>query len=82
VWPEVTIEARNQDEVNCLLRALTQEGHAVFARDGFRVEVGGAHPAAILTAVQACLEKDRIDSVSIVLKDGRKAVLSRADASG
>ena len=80
MWPEVTIEARNQDEVNCLLRALTQDGHAVLARDGLRVEVGGAHPAAILSAVQACLKRDGIDSVSIVLKGGRKAVLSPADA--
>ena len=82
MWPEVTIEARNQDEVNCLLRALTQAGQALLVRDGFRVEVGGAHPAAILRAVQACLEEDRIDSVSIVLRDGRKAVLSREASSG
>lgn len=77
MWPEVTIEARNQDEVNCLLRALFQSGHAALARPGFRVEVGGAPPAVILSAVRACLTKDGIDSVLIALRDGRKAVLSR-----
>lgn len=82
MWPELTIEARNQDEVNCLLRALTKAGHAVLVHDGFRVDVGGAHPSAILKAVQACLDKDRIDVVSIALRDGRKAVLSRRDAVG
>jgi hypothetical protein len=77
VWPEVTIEAGNQDKVDCLLRALTRAGHAVLAREGFRVEVGGAHPDAILNAVQACLDKDRIDAVAVVLRSGQKAVLSR-----
>jgi hypothetical protein len=76
VWPEVTIEARNQDEVDCLLRALTLAGQAVLVRPGFCVEVGGARPALILSAVKACLMKDGIDSVTVVLNGGRKYVLS------
>jgi hypothetical protein len=80
VWPEVTIEASNQGEVNCLLRALRKEGHTMLVREGFRVEVGGARPAAILSAVQACLTNEGIDSVFVVLKSGSKAMLSRAGA--
>ena len=71
--PEVTIEARNHAEVNCLVRALSKEGHVLRVRDGFRVEVGGATPAAILSAVQACLIREGIESVSVVLKDGPQA---------
>jgi hypothetical protein len=56
-----------------------KEDYGVLVRDGFRVEVGGAHPTVILRAVQACLTREGIDSVSIVLKTGRKALLSRAD---
>ena len=76
VWPEVTIEAANQEEVNCLLRALTLAGQAVLVRPGFRIEVGGARPALILSAVQACLTKDGIDSVTVVLTGGQKHVLT------
>jgi hypothetical protein len=76
VWPEVTIEARNHDEVTCLVRALSTDGYALRVRDGFRVEVADGNPAAILSAVKACLVKEGIESVSIVLKTGRKAVLS------
>jgi hypothetical protein len=82
LWPALTIEARNQDEVDCLLRVLTKAGHAVLVHDGFRVEVGGAHPAVILHAVQVCLDNDRIDFVSIALQDGRKATLSRKAVGG
>jgi hypothetical protein len=77
VWPEVTIEACNHDEVNCLVRALSKDGYASRVRDGFRVEVSNGNPAAILSAVQACLIKEGIKSVSIVLKTGRKLALSR-----
>jgi hypothetical protein len=77
VWPEVTIEAQNHDEVKCLVRALSKEGYVVRVRDGFRVEVGNGNPAVILSAVKTCLVKEEIDSVAIVLKTGRKAVLSR-----
>jgi hypothetical protein len=77
VWPEVTIEAKNHDEVKCLVRALSKEGYVVRVRDGFRVEVGNGNPAVILSAVKTCLVKEEIDSVAIVLKTGRKAVLSR-----
>ena len=75
--PELTIEAGNHAEVNCLVRALRKEGHLMRVGDGFRVEVGGAKPAAILSAVQACLIKEGIESVSVVLKTGRKLVMSR-----
>jgi hypothetical protein len=77
VWPELTIETRNHDEVNCLVRALSKEGYALRVRDGFRVEVGNGNPAVILSAVKVCLVKEEIESVSIVLKTGRRAVLSR-----
>ena len=77
MWPEVTIEARNHDEVQCLVRALSKEGYVLRVRDGFRVEVGDGNPAVILSAVKACLIEEEIDSVAIVLKTGRKAVLSR-----
>jgi len=77
VWPEVTIEARNHDEVNCLVRALSKDGYALRVRDGLRVEVNSGNPAAILSAVQGCLIKEGIKSVSIVLKTGRKLALSR-----
>jgi len=77
VWPEVTIEARNHDEVKCLVRALSKEGYVLRVRDGFRVEVGDGNPAVILSAVQACLIKEEIDSVSIGLRTGHKGVLTR-----
>ena len=77
MWPEVTIEAGNHAEVNCLVRALSKEGHVMRVLDGFRVEVGGAKPAAILSAVQACLIEAGIESVSVVLKTGRRLALSR-----
>ena len=77
MWPEVTIEARNHDEVKCLVRALSKEGYVLRVRDGFRVEVGDGNQAVILSAVKACLVKEEIDSVAIVLKTGRKALLSR-----
>jgi hypothetical protein len=77
VWPEVTIEARSHDEVKCLVRALSKEGYVLHVLDGFQVEVGNGNPATILGAVQACLIKEEIESVSIVLKTGRKTVLSR-----
>ena len=77
MWPQVTIEAANQEEVDCLLRALTLAGTAVLVRPGFCIEVGGADPARILRAIQACLTKEGIDSVSVVL-DGRKHLLARS----
>jgi hypothetical protein len=77
VWPEVTIEARNHDEVQCLVRALSKEGYVLRVRDGFRVEVGDGNPAVILSAVKACLIKEEIDSVVILLQTGRRALLSR-----
>lgn len=76
MWPEVTIEARNQEEVDCLLRALTLAGQPVLVRPGFRIEVGGAQPELILRAVQACLTKEGIDRVTVALRDGRKHVLT------
>jgi hypothetical protein len=45
VWPEVTIQARDEEQVDCLLYALTQAGQAVLVRPGFCIEVGGARPA-------------------------------------
>ena len=77
MWPEVTIEARNHDEVKCLVRALRKEGYVLRVRDGFRVEVGKGNPAVILSAVKACLVTEEIESVAIVLKTGLKAVLTR-----
>jgi hypothetical protein len=77
VWPEVTIEARNHDEVQCLVRALSKEGYVLRVRDGFRIEVGDGNPAVILSAVKACLIKEEIDSVVILLQTGRRALLSR-----
>ena len=77
MWPEVTIEARNHDEVKCLVRALSKEGYVLRVRDGFRVEVGNGNPAVILSAVKACLVTEEIESVAIVLKTGLKAVPSR-----
>lgn len=59
------------------MRALSKEGYVLRARDGFRVEVGDGNPVVILSAVKACLVKEEIDSVAIVLKADRKAVLSR-----
>src|SRR6266849_1020111 len=43
--PEVTIEARNHDEVNCLVRALSKDGYALRVLDRFRVEVGNGNLA-------------------------------------
>jgi hypothetical protein len=59
------------------VRALSKEGYVVRVRDGFRVEVDDGNPAVILSAVKACLVKEEIDSVAIVPRTGRKAVLSR-----
>jgi len=74
---EVTIEARNHDEVNCLVRALSKDGYSLRVLDRFRVEVGNGNPAVILSAVRACLINEGIESVSIVLKTGRKLAMSR-----
>jgi hypothetical protein len=76
VWPEVTIEARSHDEVNCLVRSLSKDGYALRVRDGFQVEVGNGKPAVILSAIKACLIDEGIESVSIVLQTGRRAELS------
>jgi hypothetical protein len=76
VLSELTIEARNHDEVKCLVRALSKEGYVLRVRDGFQVEVGNGNPAVILSAVKACLVEEGIESVSIVLKSGRRAALS------
>ena len=75
MWPEVTIEARNQEEVDCLLRALRSAGTAVLVRPGFRVEAGGADRTLILRAIQACLTKEGIESAYVVL-GGRRHVLT------
>ena len=78
MWPEVTIRARNQEEVDCLLYAFGRAGVASIARDGFRIEVGGLPLAEILRAAQECLTEHEIDSVSAILSDGREHVLSGA----
>ena len=78
MWPEVTIQARNQEEVDCLLYALARAGAASITRRGFRIEVGGAPLGQILRAAQQCLNDHEIDSVSILLADGRAHVLSKA----
>jgi len=75
VWPEVTIRARSQEEVDCLLRALARAGAAAIARPGFRIEVGGIPLGGVLTAARQCLSDYEIDSVVVVLRDGREHVL-------
>jgi hypothetical protein len=77
VWPEVTIRAGNQEEVDCLLHALAQAGVSCLLGQGFRVEVGGANTAQILRAVETCLTEQDIDSVGVVLRTGREHVLKR-----
>jgi hypothetical protein len=74
VWPELTIRAVNQDEVDCLLYALTQAGVACLVRPGFAVEVGAAKPEEILRIVAECLTQNGIDSVRVALS-GKEHVL-------
>jgi hypothetical protein len=69
-WPELTIHARNQEEVDCLLRALRKAGCDSLVRPGFCVEVGGARPEQILSVVQKCLSQYEIDSVNVALRTG------------
>ena len=78
VWPELTIHARNQGEVDCVLRALRKAGYASLARPGFCVEAGGAHPGQILGVVQECLTSHRIDSVNVSLRAGGTYLLRSA----
>ena len=78
MWPEVTIRARNQAEVDCLLAALGRAGHPSLVRLGFRIEVGGARPAEILRAVHECLTEYEIHSVQVAIRNGREHVLSKA----
>jgi hypothetical protein len=77
VWPEVTVRARNQREVDWLLYAFAQAGVACLVRPGFRVEVGGATTEQILKAAQECLTRNEIESVSVILNSGREYVLPR-----
>jgi hypothetical protein len=70
VWPEVTVRARNQQEVECLLSAFAQMGISCLVQPDFRVEVGGAHPPQILRAVQQCLTRNEIESVDVSLSTG------------
>ena len=73
--PEVTVRARNQAEVECLLSAVRADGNRCLGPDGFQVEVGGATPGEILKAVQQCLTTNNIESVRVALADGRKEYL-------
>jgi hypothetical protein len=75
MWPEVTIRAQNQTEVDCLLRALARAGAAAMARPGFRIEVGGIPLGRILNAAQKCLREYEIDAVVVVLRNGREHLL-------
>jgi hypothetical protein len=70
VWPELTIQARSEEEVDCLLRALRKAGHDSLVRPGFCVEAGGARPDQILSVVQKCLSRYEIDSVNVSLGTG------------
>ena len=70
VWPELTIHARNQDEVDCVVRALKTAGYASLVRPGFYVEAGGARPDQILSVVHECLSRYEIDSVNVSLRTG------------
>jgi hypothetical protein len=81
VWPEVTIRARNQQEVDCLLYAFARAGIACLQTGRFRVEVGGATTTQILKAVQECLTRDEIESVGVVLSSGREHVLLREQSA-
>jgi hypothetical protein len=76
MWPEVTIQARNQKEVDCLLYALRRAGAASITRAGFSIEAGGLALGKILRAAQECLTEYEIDSVTVILRDGRRHVLS------
>ena len=78
VWPELTIQARNQDEVDCLLRALRKAGYASLMSPGFCVEAGGAHPGQILGVIQECLTSYKIDSVNVSLRTGGTYLLRSA----
>jgi hypothetical protein len=78
VWPEVTVRAHNQQEVECLLSAFAEAGIACLVQPGFRVEVGGARPAQILQAVHRCLTRNEMASVGVVL-DTDEYVLHRQD---
>jgi hypothetical protein len=82
VWPVVTIRARDQKEVDCLLYTFAQAGIACLQVGGFRVEVGGGTTAQILKAVQACLTRDEIESVGVVLRSGREHVMLRERSAG
>ena len=81
VWPEVTLRARNQREVDRLLRAFAQAELACLVRPGFRVEVGGATTEQILNAAQDCLTRNEIEAVLVTLKGGGEYVLTREPRS-
>jgi hypothetical protein len=82
VWPQLTLRAASQKEVDCLLHAFAQAGVACLAKTGFRIEVGGATTAQILRAVQECLTQKEIDSVGVILRTGREHVLLRQRSTG
>ena len=79
MWPAVTIQAGDQQEVDCLLRALGRAGAAPIAQAGFCVDVGGLPLGKTLKAVHECLKANGIDSVSVILSDGKKYVLSGSE---
>lgn len=74
-WPEVTIRARNEAEVNCLLYAFARAGIACLVKPCFHVEVGGATTRDVLRAVQECLTRNEIASVGVTLSSGDEHVL-------
>ena len=70
MWPEVTVRARNQREVECLLAAFAEAGIACLIQPGFRVEAGGAQPAQILRAIRRCLTRNEMESVDVSIDTG------------
>ena len=78
MWPEVTVRARNRQEVECLLSECSQRGLSCLVQPGFVVEIGGAQSAFILRVVQQCLTRNAIDSVDVSLGTG-EYVLTKED---
>ena len=79
MWPVVTVRARNQAEVDCLLYAFAQAGLACLAKPGFDVQVGGATTTDILKAVQRCLTQKDLESVRVMLAGGPNEYVLRPE---
>ena len=67
-WPALTIHARDEREVEQLLRALHVAGHSALVKPGLTIEVGGSEHTAILRSIRTWLTNAGVPSVPVTVQ--------------